>query len=148
MEERERLREQVLHQFVAEIPQHGFADLVGQADTPVQGDIGHDDGAEEEQEPFDGPDPVAGGDGSFDDVADDPRQQRQGHGAEGAEPEQGVALAAMGFGEGEQAGDRRPAQGEAIGFLFVGAGPADGDLEAGRLAHAWAPSDWMRIARR
>ena len=148
VEERQRLGQQVLHQLVAEVAQHGFADLVGQADAPIKGDVGNDDGAEEKQQPFGGRDAVARGDGALDDVADDPREHRQGHGAEGAEPEQGVALAAVGLGEREQARDGGPAQGQAVGFLLVGADPADGDLEAGGLAHAWAPSDWMRMARR
>ena len=147
VEERERLRKQVRHQAVAEVPEHVLADLVRQPDAPVERDVGHDEEDREEGERPEGRGAVARLDRAFDDRADEPGEAGQGHRAEDAEAEQGVTLQAVGAGEREQAGDGRPAQRQPVRFLFVGPQAADRDLE-GRLAHAGAPSDWTRIARR
>jgi len=40
VEKGERLREQVGHQPVAEVAEDAFANLVGEADPPVEGDVG------------------------------------------------------------------------------------------------------------
>lgn len=52
VEERERLREEVGHQAVAEIAQDVLPDLMGETDAPVEGDVGDD---EEDREQGQGP---------------------------------------------------------------------------------------------
>ena len=135
------------HQLVAQVPQDVLADLVGETDAPVKGDVGDDEEDREQGECPEGRWAVARRHGTLDDIAHKPGEGREGHRAEDAEAEQGVALQSVRAGEGEKAGDGRPAQRETIRFFFVGSEAADRDLEA-ILAHATAPSDWTRMARR